>query len=169
MKGIIWFVIFYVAVILGACHTIEYVPVETVRTEYIKSDTTGISENLRRLFESMYRKEVSTDSLIDRSKETVIIKENGDTARHDKERIIYVSSHREKELEHRVAQQDSIIDVLRLQLSSVKSDSIPVPYPVERQLSKWERTKMDFGGMAIGGVAIIICVAVFWLAKYFRR
>lgn len=50
-----------------------------------------------------------------------------------------------------------------------RRDTIPVPYPVERQLSKWEQTKMDFGGMAIGGVAIIICVAVFWLAKHFRK
>lgn len=169
MKGIVWFVILYVAVILEACRTIEYVPMETVRTEYIKSDTTGIYENLRRFFESMYRREASSDSLIDRTKETVILTANGDTARHDKERILYVASHREKELEHKVMQQDSIIDVLRLQLASMKSDSIPIPYPVERRLSRWQQMKIDFGGMAIGGIAIIICVAIFWLAKHFRR
>lgn len=48
-------------------------------------------------------------------------------------------------------------------------DSIPVPYPVERQLSRWERTKMDFGGFAMGGVAIALCIAVAWLIKKFRR
>lgn len=49
------------------------------------------------------------------------------------------------------------------------SDTIRIPYPVERTLSKWERTKMDFGGMAIGGIAIAVCVAVIWLIKKIRR
>ncbi len=44
-----------------------------------------------------------------------------------------------------------------------------VPYPVEKALTQWEQTKMDFGGMAIGGTAIALCVAVMWLIKKFRR
>lgn len=51
----------------------------------------------------------------------------------------------------------------------VRSDSIPVPYPVERELSRWERTKIDYGGMAIGGVAIELCIVVFWLIKKLRK
>ncbi|MBJ2186421.1 MAG: hypothetical protein JFR23_06925 [Muribaculaceae bacterium] len=98
-----------------------------------------------------------------------MLKENGDTARHDKERIVYVASYREKELEHKVQQQDSIIKALRLQLESVKSDTIPVPYPVEKQLTKWQQTKMDFGGFALGGVAIVICAVVVWLVRKFRK
>ena len=31
----------------------------------------------------------------------------------------------------------------------LKADSIPVPYPVERKLSKWERVKIDYGGHAL--------------------
>jgi hypothetical protein len=156
-------------ILCGACSTTRYVPVESVRVEYRETDTTGIYERLRNYFESIYHREVSTDSVVDRSKETVVLKENGDTARHDKERIIYVSSRREKELEHHVRERDSIIDALRLQLASVKSDSIPVPYPVEKPLSRWEQTKMDFGGMAIGGLIIALCVAVAWLIKKFRK
>lgn len=49
------------------------------------------------------------------------------------------------------------------------SDTIRIPYPVERPLSKWEQTKMDFGGMAIGGIAIAVCVAVIWLIKKIRK
>lgn len=48
-----------------------------------------------------------------------------------------------------------------------RNDTIRVPYPVERRLSKWERTKMDFGGMALGVMAAIVCVAVIWLIKKF--
>ena len=152
MKRVL-FVLAALAAVLCSCTRTVYTPVETVRTEYVEADTTGLYESLRHYFESIYCRETSTDSVIDRSKETVVLKENGDTARHDKERIVYVSSRREKELEHRVREQDSIIDALRLQLVSVKSDSIPVPYPVERNLKRWEQTKMDLGGVAMGVLA----------------
>lgn len=164
LAGAIWLM-----TALTGCTRTVYVPAEAVRTEYIKADTTGLYERLRSYFESIYLSKVSTDSVIDRTKETVVIKENGDTARHDKERIVYVSSRREKELEYKVKQQDSIINTLRLQLLSVKSDSIPVPYPVERELTRWERVKMDLGGVALGAVGAGLCAAVAWLALRLRR
>lgn len=153
----------------SSCSPTKYAPVETVRTEYVEADTTGLYERMRSFFESMYRREASSDSLIDRTKETVVLKENGDTARHDKERIVYVASHREKELEHKVQQQDSTIKALRLQLESVKSDSTPAPYLVEKQLTKWEQTKQDVGGIAIGVIIAVVCIAVIWLIKKFRK
>lgn len=162
-------IFFITALCLCSCTRTVYEPVETVRTEYVEADTTGLYERLRNYFESIYHRETSTDSVIDRSKETVVLKENGDTARHDKERIVYVSSSREKELEHKLSQRDSIIDALRLQLASVKSDSIPVPYPVERELTRWEQTKMDLGGVAIGVLAAVVCIAGVWLIKKFRK
>ncbi len=157
------------AVMVSGCTRTTYVPVERVRTEYVEADTTGLYERMRSFFESQRLKETSSDSIIDRTKETVVLKENGDTARHDKERIVYVASHREKELEHKVAQQDSVIMALRLQLESVKSDSIPVPYPVEKHLTKWQQTKQDFGGVAIGVIIAVACTAVVWLIRKFRK
>lgn len=161
--------LFIIALCLCSCTRTVFEPVEIVKTEYVKADTTGLYERLRNYFESIYHRETSTDSVIDRSKETVVLKENGDTARHDKERIVYVSSRREKELEHKLSERDSIIDVLRLQLASVKSDSIPVPYPVEKELTRWEQTKMDVGGIAIGFMATVTLIAVVWLVRRFRR
>lgn len=161
--------LFIIALCLCSCTRTVFEPVEIVKTEYVKADTTGLYERLRNYFESIYHRETSTDSVIDRSKETVVLKENGDTARHDKERIVYVSSRREKELEHQLSQRDSIIDALRLQLASVKSDSIPVPYPVEKKLTRWEQTKMDVGGIAIGFMATVTLIAVVWLVRRFRR
>lgn len=46
-----------------------------------------------------------------------------------------------------------------------RTDSVPVPYPVERKLTKWEQAKMDFGGIAIGVIIAVVCVAVVWLIK----
>lgn len=166
MRGL---VIFALLALCASCTRTVYEPVETVRTEYVKADTTGLYESLRSLLDFMSRREASSDSLIDRTKETVVLKENGDTARHDRERMVYVASHREKELEHTVRQQDSTIKSLRLLLESVKSDSIRIPYPVERKLTKWEQTKQDVGGIALGAVGAVVCAAVVWLIRKFRR
>lgn len=168
----VWVVIVAALIILfffSGCTNTKYVPIESVRTEYVNADTTAIFNRLRSYFEALVQKETSRDSLIDRERETVVLKENGDTARHDRERIVYVSSHREKELEHELTRRDSVIDKLRTQLASVKSDSIPIPYPVERKLSRWEQAKMDFGGMALGAVAVAICTAVIWIVRRFMR
>lgn len=40
----------------------------------------------------------------------------------------------------------------------MKTDSIQVPYPVEKQLSKWQRFKLDFGGVVMLLVVIIVIV-----------
>lgn len=50
-----------------------------------------------------------------------------------------------------------------------RHDSIPVPYPVERRLSRWEQTKINYGGMAMGALAFVLCAAVVWLTKKFRK
>lgn len=50
-----------------------------------------------------------------------------------------------------------------------RTDTVGVPYPVERRLSRWEQAKIDYGGAAIGVVLSLLCVAVAWLLKCFRR
>ena len=54
----------------------------------------------------------------------------------------------------------------------IKTDSIRVPYPVERKLNKWESLKMEVGGWAIGGLsAVLIAVIgyiVLWLVRKYR-
>lgn len=49
------------------------------------------------------------------------------------------------------------------------NDTIREPYPIERKLTRWEQTKMDLGGVAMGGFAIAVCFAVVWLVKRFKR
>lgn len=50
-----------------------------------------------------------------------------------------------------------------------RNDTIREPYPVERELTRWEQTKMDFGGIAMGVCLGLLCVAVVWLIKKFRK
>ncbi len=50
-----------------------------------------------------------------------------------------------------------------------RTDTVRVPVPVERKLKKWEQAKMDFGGAAIGATVVVLCIAVVWLIKKFRK
>lgn len=47
----------------------------------------------------------------------------------------------------------------------MQRDSIPVPYPVEKPLTKWERWKMDMGGWAIGVVAVFVILVIIKVTK----
>ena len=101
--------------------------------------------------DTLYSAKVRVDSVIMR--DSVAVFQKGDTVMITK----YRDRYRVKELTDTVYQ------------SAIDSVKVSVPYPVERELSRWERTKMDFGGAAIGALVIALCVAVAWLIKKFRK
>lgn len=118
-----------------SCSRKVYLPVETVRTEYV----------------DRVQLETRIDSIFQRDSISVYIQ--GDTVRIEKwrDRIKY----RDREVHDTIA--------------VVKVDSIAVPYPVEKELSKWQKAKMNLGGMAMGILAIVLCIAVIWLIKKYRK
>ena len=81
-------------------------------------------------------------------------------------RFVYVKGDTVIDWRDRVQWRDRLVhDSIYIE----KTDTIRAPYPVERELSRWEKTKMAFGGMAIGGVAVVLCIAVVWLIKRMKR
>lgn len=42
----------------------------------------------------------------------------------------------------------------------VKTDSVQVPYPVEKKLSKWQSLKLELGGWAFGALIVLLLVLV---------
>ena len=66
--------------------------------------------------------------------------------------------------------RDRIIKVYKIKTDSViQRDSIRVPYPVEKSLSKWDQAKMDFGGIAIGGTLALVAFIVIWIVERIRH
>ena len=47
----------------------------------------------------------------------------------------------------------------------MQRDSIPVPYPVEKPLTKWQQWKMDMGGWAMGVVAVLVILVIIKMTK----
>ena len=50
-----------------------------------------------------------------------------------------------------------------------RTDSICVPYPIEKQLSRWESIKMELGGWAFGTVIGLALIMAGWLIYRLRR
>lgn len=47
----------------------------------------------------------------------------------------------------------------------MQRDSVRVPYPVEKSLTKWQRWKMDMGGWAMGVVVVFVVLLFVRLFK----
>ena len=62
--------------------------------------------------------------------------------------------------------QNRFVNVYKIKTDTIfKTDSIRVPYPVEKKLSKWQQFRLDFGGWAMGVLALGI---VFFFIRFFR-
>ena len=44
----------------------------------------------------------------------------------------------------------------------IKVDSVQVPYPVEKQLSRWQSIKMELGGWVFGIIIVFALFIVGW-------
>lgn len=177
MKAKTIFLAMLAAVLFAGCSpkTIPY-PVERVRYERVEADTAKFMALINSLREQMTQKESRIESLIHKEsdKETIVLNDKGDTVSHNRNHNVYIhlTEKERQEYERIIKSCRDSIGMLTERLASVKADSIPVPYPVERKLSSWEKTKMDFGGMAMGGVAALALVAsvlIAWLVKVKRR
>lgn len=114
MRPLHLLLILLTAAILSGCRTVEYCPVETVRTD------------------TVYVNRLAVDSVIVR--DSIYIHEKGDTVTEFRYHYIYRYKDR--------------VDTLYL----ASRDTVSVPYPMEKELTRWQSFKVDYGGWAIGVV-----------------
>ena len=127
IKGLLWGIIVCILIsFLTGCKSVQYVPVETVRTD------------------SVYVDRYQRDSIYQRDSVFVNRWMAGDTIYQDK--VVWKYVYRDK------VRYDTV--------SILRSDSVSVPYPVERRLTKWEQIRLDVGGWAIGVVIITILIVI---------
>ena len=69
----------------------------------------------------------------------------------------------------RIRWQNRFVNVYKIKTDTIiKTDSVRVPYPVEKKLSKWQQFKMDYGNVSMGGTVVAIVFIIIWLVKRFR-
>ena len=99
--------------------------------------------------DTAYVRNISRDSIYVR--DSVIVREAGDTVRITKWRYVYKDRIvRDTVFRHRV-------------------DSIPEIVAVERELTRWEKTKQEAGGVAIGVIGAAVVAGVVWLMIKIRK
>lgn len=79
--------------------------------------------------------------------DSVYVKEKGDTVLIEKYKYLY---------------RDKLV---RDTMYISKADSIQVPYPVEKELTRWQQFRMDFGGLAMCIVVISILILIVYKIK----
>lgn len=122
MKRLVYIIILLMlAICFISCRT-QYIPVESVRTEYKTRDS------------------IRLDSIYQRDSIYILIK--GDTVYQYRYKYLYryLTTNR----------TDTIL----------KNDSIRVPYPVEKELNRWEKVKMELGGWAFGIIILFTLIII---------
>lgn len=119
-----------IVLLLASCKTterVEYVPVETVKTEY--------RDRLVETYDSIH------------VHDSIFLAVKGDTVYKYKQQLIY-----KNKFVH-----DTVYVGIR--------DSIPLPYPVEKELSNWDKFKVDYSGWIIL-VLLILLTCIVLLYRY---
>ena len=142
---------------LCSCTTTQYVPVETVRTEYkTKTDTIIQTDTVERE-KTVTIMEVDSDLL---AKYGILLRENRNT------QAAYLII--QKELERQKSSKQEVhTDTI------FKTDTIQVPYPVERKLNKWESFCIEYGkvmtGITIGAIIAFVVMIILWIRRKAQR
>ena len=144
MKKIL--LLLFVLITLTGCKTVRYVPVPEYHTLYkTRVDTVQRWDSVRDV-QWMTVREVDSAQLaalgiqIKGLKNALLIERN---------KLLQQISNEKK---HKV---DTVM----------QCDSIRVPYPVEKPLTRWQRWKMDFGGWAMGVVVVFVVLLFVRLFK----
>ena len=90
---------------------------------------------------------VQRDSI--HTKDSILIQQKGDTVFIDRWHTLY---------------KDRWRDRVRVD-SFIRTDSVRVPYPVERKLSKWQQAKIDMGGWMVGIIIAGVVALCVWLIR----
>lgn len=127
MKRLIFVVLLVSAMCFTGCRTTQYVPVETIKTEYKTRDSIRI--------DSIYQRD------------SIYVIDRGDTVYTYKDRYLYKYLYLNR------------IDTV------IKTDSVQIPYPVEKALTRWQKAKIELGGWAFGVLIMLAIVLIIRLLK----
>lgn len=153
-KNIVCIICLLSVLLFASCRTrIQYVPVESKKE----------SRDFIIYRDSVIEREVVNE------RDSTIIKDSTVIIMDDKGNVIRTELYREKE---RFRELNSDYRLLQSRYDSLyrsRHTEIQVPYPVEKELSRWESIKIEVGGWAIGvlsGLTLLgIGYAVIWLIK----
>lgn len=151
LAGII--IIAILSLLFSSCKSVQYVPVEKVKTEIVHTTDTFLKiDSIKSEKETIIRESRPEDS--------IMLQKLGIKLQNNERLLILL----QKELSEAKSESSEIH-----YKDSVRIDSIQVPYPVEKKLTKWEQIKMDAGGIAIEVSIVSLLIIVVVLFRFCRK
>ena len=98
--------------------------------------------------DSIYINQVQRDSIYQH--DSIYIHEKGDTVWMEKYKYIY---------------RDKIV---RDTMYFNRTDTIREPYPVEKELSRWQQMKLELGGWVFGIIIAFVLLIFWWMVYKFK-
>lgn len=157
------------ALCFTSCSDKNYVELQTVRTDTVyvaKKDSVHIKDSLVVKQVVNIRDSVTIhDSVVIVRNEQGEVKEKLIVRYRDRWHATQDNLTLQRQIDRYKASNDS--------LRAVRRDSVSVPVPVEKKLSRWQKIKMDVGGWAIGAMSTVLLgvvgYIVVWLLKKYRK
>lgn len=163
------FVAIFFAVLFASCSHRTYVPLQSVRTDTVymaRKDSVHVRDSLVERQVVNIRDSVAVhDSVVIVKDERGNVKEKLIVRYRDRWHATEDNLSLQRQIDRYKASNDS--------LRAVKRDSVSIPVPVEKKLSRWQKIKMDVGGWAIGAMSAVLLGVVgyiiVWLLKKYRK
>ena len=144
IRAIVFFICLLGTVCLFfGCKNVEYVPVESSHTEH-HWHTDSVHQ-----VDSFYHEKETTIMQLDSAE----MAKYGIQLKNAERAWLVKSWELERQIEalqRLTAERDTV------------HDSIPVPYPVEKRLTKWQQAKVDWGGWALLILIILVVIAIYY-------
>ena len=148
LKCTIWAIVVFICLLgIGSlfvgCKSVEYVPVESSHTEH-HWHTDSVKQ-----VDSIYHEKETTIMQLDSAQ----MAKYGIQLKNAERAWLVKSWELERQIEalqRLTAERDTV------------HDSIPVPYPVEKRLTKWQQAKVDWGGWALLILIILVVIAIYY-------
>ena len=148
LKCTIWAIVVFVCLfgigsLFVGCKNVEYVPVESSHTEH-HWHTDSVHQ-----VDSFYHEKETTIMQLD----SAAMAKYGIQLKNAERAWLVKSWELERQIEalqRLTAERDTV------------HDSIPVPYPVEKRLTKWQQAKVDWGGWALLVLIVLVVIAIYY-------
>ena len=152
------FMIMYALIIIGllialcGCNSVKYVPIKEIHT-----DVEHVHDTVKQT-DSIWNERTTVIREVD-STELAALGIKINNLQQEKAWLIERDNQRKEK-----SQGDKII-VKEI----IKGDSIPVPCPVEKKLSRWQRFCCDYGKLMLGATIVCLIALSFLLIRYIKR
>ena len=142
--------------VLSSCTTTKYVPVETTNTEVAyRADSTEINRLLKQIEEIKLTLTNRVSEKVETTN-TIVLNEQGDTLSHDKETLIETLIENTATTEKTIAESEETNTHTTMQKNVEQTEIKEVPVEVEKELSAWQKFKINFAEIIIGVAVLVI-------------